>query len=623
MNPVRTLLEYKAYKLRLYSILSTSAAGSGHPTSCLSAADIVASLFFNAMNFDVMQPTSPFNDRFVLSKGHAAPLLYAAWHEMGVLSEDELLTLRKFDSVLEGHPTTRFPYIKVATGSLGIGLSVGVGMALSSQRDGYSSCTYVLMGDMEVSEGSVWEAAQLASYYKLDHLIGIIDINRLGQSAATMEGYDLGNYRAKCEAFGWRVLEVNGHDVMELVEALDKAKSLSGKPTMILAQTIKGYGIASIEGKENHHGKAFSQQELPGVLLELRDRFSQVADMSIPVPSYSALPLPTMVYSRNDFPFLKTPYKQGEKIATRKAYGQALTALGALVEDIVCLDAEVKNSTYADIFEKQFPHRFVQCFIAEQTMVGMGTGFAALGKIPFISTFGAFFARAHDQIRMAGISRLALRLVGSHAGVSIGEDGPSQMALEDIAVMRSIPGSVVLYPSDAVSTYKLVAAMVSYTQGISYLRTTRAATPVIYSDDEEFIIGGCKILKQSQHDCACVIAAGITLFEALKAYEELAQQNIFISVIDCYSIKPLDEATLKAAAHAANRHVITVEDHYAQGGLGEAVCYALRNQNSILETLAVRKLPRSGTPEELLRYEGIDAQSIVQTVHKFRSMKRR
>jgi transketolase len=567
------------------------------------------------MHFDVENPLSPLNDHFILSKGHAAPLLYAAWHERGVLTEEELLTLRSFNSVLEGHPTPRFPYIPTATGSLGIGLSIGAGIALNGQHEGYASYTYVLMGDSEVSEGSVWEAAQIASFYKLDHLIGIIDINRLGQSTQTMEGYNLEDYRAKCEAFGWHALTVDGHDVMKLVEVFHQAKAMRGKPTMILAKTVKGYGIGSIEGKENYHGKAFSKEELPGVLHELHDRFINVADMHLPEPRYISLPLPEP-QPIEPFQLPPAPYNLDERVPTRKAYGQALAACGEYTRRIIALDAEVKNSTYAEIFEKKFPERFVQCFIAEQTMIGMAVGLATQGKMPFASTFGAFITRAHDQIRMAAIGRTCMCVVGSHAGVSIGQDGPSQMALEDIALMRSIPDSIILYPCDAVSTYKLVALMAQHSKGICYLRTTRGATPVIYKADKEFKIGGCSILEQSARDSVCVIAAGITVFEALKAYEQLAKKNIFITVIDCYSIKPLDLEIIQAAVLAAGNRVITVEDHYPQGGLGEAICSALCNQEIKLIRLAVYKLPRSGKPEELMRYEEIDAQAIIQAVER-------
>lgn len=619
MDKTLTYLNYKAYKLRRESIIATTAAGSGHPTSCLSAADIVAVLFFDTMHYNVENPHDPHNDRFILSKGHAAPLLYAAWREMGVLTDEDLLTLRKIDSVLEGHPTPRFAYIDVATGSLGMGVSIAAGIALHAQKTNNNHYTYVLMGDSEVSEGSVWEAMQLASYYKLDHLIGFIDINRLGQSTETMEDYDLENYRAKCEAFGWRTFTVDGHSVEEIRTALHHARASSGKPTMILAKTIKGYGIASVEGQQGYHGKAFSSEELKSVLAELDERFSEESQAHFPEPPKLHVDIHFHSPEPIECKIPKSMYSLGEKVATRKAYGSTVTQVGAELNNIMCLDAEVKNSTFAEIFEHSFPERFVQCFIAEQTMIGLAMGLASQGIIPFVSTFGAFFTRAHDQIRMAAISRLALRLVGSHAGVSIGEDGPSQMALEDIALMRSLPNSIVLYPSDAVSTTKLVAQMAQYVDGISYLRTTRAATPIIYKNTENFVIGGCKILKYSDDDSVCIVAAGITLHEALKAYDILAQEKIFVTVIDCYSIKPLDTNTIRTIALHAKGKLITVEDHYREGGLGEALCYELRNDAIHIEVLAVTKLPHSGRPEELLNYEGINAQMIVEVVRKLHS----
>jgi transketolase len=427
-----------------------------------------------------------------------------------------------------------------------------------------------------------------------------------------MEGYDLEAYRARCEAFGWRAFVVDGHNVAELVDVFERARiSHTGQPTMIIAKTIKGHGIASIEGKQGYHGKAFTKEELPSVLQELKLRFPHAAAMHGKGPHRAVV----IENHRPEIVSLAIPeptYTIGDLVATRKAYGTALTMVGAELPTIIALDAEVKNSTFAETFEHAFPERFVQCFIAEQTMVGMGIGFASQGKIPFISTFGAFFSRAHDQIRMAAIGQAALRLVGSHAGVSIGEDGPSQMALEDIALMRSLANSIVLYPSDAVSTTKLVARMAQYTQGISYLRTTRAATPVLYNNAEDFVIGGSKILKSSKKDDVCIIAAGITLHQALKAYDMLAQENIFATVIDCYSVKPLDVDTIRQAARNAKNRIITVEDHYREGGLGEALAYELRNDNIYIEVLAVTKLPRSGSPDELLSYEGIDAHTIAK-----------
>lgn len=608
-------LDYYAYRLRVESLRMTTQAGSGHPTSALSAADIVAALFFHVMKLDLMHPQDPDADRFILSKGHAIPVVYAAYRELGLISEAELLTYRAFDSELEGHPTPRFVYNDVATGSLGIGLSIGAGMALEAVRTGHHSYTYVLMGDSEIAEGSVWEASAIAAYYKLNHLIGIVDVNRLGQTTQTMEGYDLADYAAKWQAFGWHVIIVDGHTMADILDAFAAAHESQDKPVMIIAKTVKGYGLASIEGQEGYHGKALAADELTVHFEELKNRFPVAASIESKEVQLRKRPerAPREVIKLAD---VEIPFKADMMIATRKAFGIALAAYGKQLPQLFSLDAEVNNSTYADIFAHEFPERFVQCFIAEQNMVGMAVGFAARGALPVSSTFGAFFSRAFDQVRMAAIGRAPLRLVGSHAGVSIGQDGPSQMALEDIAMMRTLPDSIVLYPSDGVSAFRLVKCMLEYTEGISYLRTTRSATPVLYDIHETFAVGGCKVLKRSDKDVACVIAAGITVHEALAAYAELAQEGIQIAVIDAYSIKPLDSNTMRAIAKQSNGNVITVEDHYLQGGLGEAVGYALRNDNLTITSLAVTHLPRSGTPAALRSYEGIDAQAIVRAVRQ-------
>lgn len=614
------LLEHKAYNLRLLSLRSTTAAGAGHPTTCLSAADLVAALFFHRMQFDPHHPDNPHNDRFILSKGHAAPLLYAAWKEAGVVREKDLLTLRQFDSIFEGHPTLRFKQSEAATGSLGQGLSIGAGMALAAKMDGYTYKTYVLLGDSELSEGSVWEAAAIAAHYQLHNLVAILDVNNLGQSAHPIDGYHLDVYAKKFQAFGWHAVTVDGHDMKKIVASYDKAHRLSQKykkPVIVIARTIKGYGIRAVEGKLGHHGQAFTKEQLPKILKELQRRFAHAAayqgeDFKPSLPSRRA-PGTGAVRHR---PFALPRFDRSQPLATRKAYGYALKELGKKNKQVIVLDAEVKNSTFAEIFEAAFPDRFVQCFIAEQNMVGMAVGLTARGHVTFSSTFACFFSRAFDQLRMAAIGCVPLRLCGSHAGVSIGQDGPSQMGLEDIALMRSLPASVVLYPCDAISTYKLVECMAGYTRGISYLRTTRAATPIIYHPDEEFNVGGCKVLRESSNDHVCIIAAGITVFEALKAYEALKKQNIYVSVIDLYSIKPLDEQTVKAVVARSGNRVITVEDHYREGGLGEAVVFALRDVQVSIECLAVTKLPRSGKPEELLSYEEIDADAIAACVRK-------
>lgn len=600
--------------MRVLSLKSTTEAGSGHPTTALSAAEIVAALFFYAMNYNAENPDDPTNDRFILSKGHAAPILYAAWKEVGVLTEDEVLDLRSFNSVLEGHPTARFAYTEAATGSLGCGLSVGLGMALSGRLSDIPFYTYVLLGDSEMAEGSVWEACELASFYRTDHLIAIVDFNRLGQSTETMDDHDIDKHRKRWEAFGWYTICIDGHSMEAVVEALDAAKKVKDMPIVIIAQTIKGYGLDGIEDKEGFHGKAFSKEQLPEILTKLEERFKE--DGQIQFEQRAITPYER---KKHEHPLVTLPvcsYKKGSKLATRKAYGETLALLGEYSQTVLSLDAEVKNSTFAELFERKFPHRFFQCFIAEQNMIGMATGLVARHYIPFSSTFACFMTRAHDQLRMAAIGKEPLRLAGSHAGVSIGQDGPSQMGLDDIALMRGLPDSVVLYPSDAVSTYALVGLMVNYHEGISYLRLTRAETEVLYDPTETFVIGGCKILKESDEDKVCIMAAGITVFEALKAYEELKAKNIMVSVIDLYSIKPLDVDTLKRQVLKANKRLITVEDHFIQGGLSEAVCYALRNEDMSIEALAVQELSRSGKPEELLAYHRIDYIAIIDMVYR-------
>jgi transketolase len=609
-------LREKAYNMRVLSLEATTQAGSGHPTSALSAADLVAVLFFQAMHYDPANHEDQSNDRFILSKGHAAPILYAAWEQAGVLTKAEVLTLREFSSPLEGHPTARFSYSEAATGSLGCGLSIGLGMALSTRVSNLNFYTYVLLGDSEMAEGSVWEACELAAFYKVHNLIAILDVNRLGQSTQTMEGHNVQDFERKFQAFGWETFVINGHNIESIVETFDTARSIKNKPSVIIAYTYKGYGLEGIENKENYHGKAFSHEQLPALLESLRKRFpseAEAAEKSVP-----KLIVRQTTISTQEHIYLALPdYKLGQKIATRKAYGESITALGAVSQKIISLDAEVKNSTFAEIFEQAYPERFFQCFIAEQNMIGMAEGFASRGFIPFASTFGSFFTRAHDQIRMASIGRSPLRLAGSHVGVSIGQDGPSQMALEDIASMRALPDSIVLYPADAVSTRKLINLMANYYDGISYIRLTRAETPVIYLPEQKFNIGGSNIIKQNiPVDKVCIIAAGITLFEALKAHEILLQENISTAVIDAYSIKPLDRENIIKVARDSGSKIITVEDHYLQGGLGESICYELRNTGITIECLAVRELSRSGKPEELLAYHRIDAHAIIETVRK-------
>jgi len=617
MNQLHQFLAHKAYNLRVSSLVEPAHAGSGHPTTCLSAADIVAVLFFHIMKYDPKVFENPNADRFILSKGHASALLYAVWKEVGLLSEQDLLTYREFNSVLEGHPTFRFPYTEAATGSLGIGLSIGVGEALAAKIDKRDYKTYVLLGDGEIAEGCVWEAAELASYNALENLIAIIDCNRLGQSDATMIGYHADVYAQRFTAFGFTSYVVDGHDIAALLDVFKKAHAVTGKPVAIIAKTVKGYGLEGIENKNGYHGKAFTQKELPALLAHLKERFADAVEASKDYAQQWSPTLPKAeapIEKQPHISFRNAAYTKGDKVATRKAYGQALQAIGDACSQVVSLDGDVKNSTYAEIFGDAHPDRFVQCFIAEQNMVSMAVGMQRRGKIPFVSTFGAFFTRAHDQIRMAAIGQSPLRLVGSHAGVSIGQDGPSQMALEDIALMRALPESVVLYPSDATSAYALVGCMANHHDGISYLRTTRMETPTLYDIHEPFTIGGCKVLKESDADVACVVAAGVTLHEALKAYEMLKKEGILISVIDLYSIKPLDVDTLIRLGIKSGDLIITVEDHYQEGGLGEAVCSALADTGIVVRSLAVTKLPRSGKPEELLAWCGIDAQAIVNLI---------
>ncbi|MCS7186285.1 MAG: transketolase [Armatimonadetes bacterium] len=602
--------------LRRHAVETTTLAGSGHPTTCLSASDIVATLFFTSFRYDVSNPENPLNDRFVLSKGHAAPLLYAVWAEAGAFPVEHLKTLRRIDSELEGHPTPRFKWAEVATGSLGQGLSIANGMALAAKMDNLPYRVYALLGDGEVAEGGVWEAIAFASYYKLDNLTAIVDVNRLGQSAPTMLQHDLETYARRFEAFGWHSIIVDGHDVEQLMDAFEKAKNVKGKPTVILAKTIKGKGVSFLEDKEGWHGRPLPKDLAEKALAELALTDEQIAlARSLKVRS----PEGAVAFAANPQPPVADPefprYELGQQVATREAYGDGLVALGKVNPNIVALDGDVKNSTFSEKFMAAFPDRFVECFIAEQNMIGTAVGLATRGKIPFASSFACFLMRAYDFIRMAGIGMANIKLCGSHAGVSIGEDGPSQMGLEDIAAMRAIPGSVVLYPCDAVSTVKLVAEMAKY-RGIAYLRTTRPKTPVIYSNEEEFPIGGCKVLRSSPNDVATIVAAGITVFEALKAYDVLANEGIKIRIIDLYSVKPIDETTLIRCALETNRTIITVEDHYPEGGIGDAVAAAVSKEGIKVHKLAVNDLPRSGKPEELMDMFGISARHIVETVKK-------
>ena len=596
-----------ANQLRIHSIAATTAAGSGHPTSCCSAADLVAALFFGHMRYDPKNPHYHNNDRFIISKGHAAPLLYAAWAETGLFPTEDLLKLRQLGSDLEGHPTPRLSFADVATGSLGQGLSVGVGMALCARLDNLDYRTYVLLGDGECAEGAVWEAASLAGIHQLNNLVAVVDVNRLGQSQPTAFEHNLNVYKDRFEAFGWRTEEIDGHDIEEMVEVL-AAVGLGAQPLVILAKTLKGAGISFLQDKEGWHGRPLSKEEAARAIAELQP--SAKSGVGHPVPQPSQLPAP-----KNGAPASYPPlsYKLGDSVATREAYGNALVRIGEADPRVVAMDGDTKNSTYAEKFFKKFPSRFTECFIAEQNMVGVATWFGTRGKVPFASAFACFFGRALDQVRVAGISRANIKLTGSHVGVSIGEDGPSQMGLEDIAMMRAIAGSAVLYPSDAVCAEKLVEQM-ALRKGICYLRTSRPKTPVIYNNDEPFPIGGAKVLRESPADKVTVVAAGVTLFEALKAADALKNAGIGITVIDAYSIKPLAKDVIKAAAQKTDNLVVTVEDHYAEGGLGDAVAGELSAEGLRVHKLAVYELPHSGKPEELLAKYGIDAEAIVTKV---------
>lgn len=609
-------LKEVAKLIRYYILVSSSEALSGHPTSSLSAADLMTVLFFDGFyHFDLKNPQYNNNDRLIFSKGHASPLFYSLYTAAGELGEKELLTYRKFDSNLEGHPTMYFPFTEAATGSLGQGLSIGVGMALNAKYlDKLRYKTYVLLGDSEMSEGSAWEAIQIAAFYKLDNLIGILDVNRLGQRGETMLGHDIKSYVKRISAFGWKVISIDGHSIPQIQKALKTAQKIKGVPIMIIAKTIKGKGVSFLENKDNWHGKALSKEDLEKALNELGSINKTIKGKLASPKKLKLQTLKVKTTTQN----LKFNYKVGEMMATRKAYGNALVRIFPKYPNMVVLDAEVSNSTFAETFKKIYPDRFFEMYIAEQNMVGAAVGLSKLGKIPFVSTFAAFFSRAFDQIRMSQYSRSNIKFVGSHAGVSIGEDGPSQMGLEDIAIFRAILDSVVLYPSDAVSTEKLVEVAAKY-KGLVYIRTTRKDTPVIYSNKEQFSIGGSKILRSSGKDLITVVGAGVTLFEALSAYGKLKEKGINIRVIDLYSIKPLDIKNLEKAAKET-KAIITVEDHYPAGGIGEAVSTALVNTGVKIYSLAVRKMPRSGKPQELLEYEEISSNAIIKKVTEVLSL---
>jgi transketolase len=610
-TPIDVLKE-KGRRMRIESLKATTAAGSGHPTSCLSAADLMSVVFFREMRFDPADPQNPANDRFILSKGHAAPLLYAAYAEAGILQRDQLDTLRRLDSDLEGHPTPRLPWVDVATGSLGQGLSAALGEALASQLSGVAFNTYALLGDGECAEGSVWEAAELAGYYKTDNLFAIVDVNSLGQSQRTMDQFDLQRFADKFRACGWYAVTIDGHNYVAIIDAFDRCRREAGtQPRAIIAKTFKGYPISMLENKEGWHGKAVPKADLHKVLAEISQPYAEDTwKPNYPLP-VSRAPEFKPALLRNGTPF-EIRYNAGDMVATREAFGQALAKLAEQDPRVIALDGDTKNSTFTDRVLKSTPNQFLEMFIAEQNMVGVATGLAARGRIPFVATFAAFMTRAFDQIRMAGVSRSNVKFCGSHCGVSIGEDGPSQMGLEDLAMFRTIPGSIILYPSDAVSAEYMVAEAAA-AEGICYIRTSRPKTPVIYGNDERFPIGGSKVVRQSANDRVTIVAAGITLHEALKAAALLEAEGTRVRIVDAYSVKPVDRQTLLECARATGGQLIVVEDHYAQGGLGDAVLNAVCNQAKVLK-LAVREIPRSGPPEALLEKYGIGSKDIVAAV---------
>jgi transketolase len=596
-------------QLRVDSIRPAAAAKSGHPSSGMSAADLMAVLVAKYLRYDFDDPDDLRNDRLVFSKGHASTLLYAIFRAVGAIDDEELLTYRQHGSRLEGHPTPVIPWVDVATGSLGQGLPIGVGMALGAKHlERSPTRVWVLHGDSEMAEGSVWEAFEHAAHYELDNLTVVLDANRLGQRGETMVGWNTDVYERRAEAFGWHAILIDGHDVEAIDRAYAEAVSTTGRPTIVIARTIKGKGVAAIADKNGFHGKALDDPE--AAIAELGGVRDLRIDVAKPEGPEISLPTPG---GRAELP----TWEPGEEVATRLAYGEALAAVGAVDGEVVALDGEVSNSTFAELFAKAQPERYFEMFIAEQQMVAASVGLQTRGWKPFASTFAAFFSRAYDFIRMGAISQADLRLCGSHAGVSIGEDGPSQMGLEDMAALRAVNGSTVLHPCDANQTAQLVAAMADL-KGISYLRTLRPATPVLYGPDEEFPIGGSKVLRSSDDDEVAIVAAGITVHEALKAADALADEGVNARVIDLYSVKPIDEETLRDAAEATGGRLVTAEDHWAQGGLGEAVlsAFADAEERPRVKLLAVRELPHSGKPAELLAAAGIDADHIAQAARE-------
>jgi transketolase len=595
-----------AQQLRVDSVRAAAVTKSGHPTSSMSAADLMAVLLANYLRYDFDAPDNPANDHLIFSKGHASPLLYSLYRAAGAISDEELLTFRKMGSRLEGHPTPVLPWVDVATGSLGQGLPISVGVAIAGKKlDRIPYRVWCLCGDSEMAEGSMWEAFEHAAFMGLDNLTAIIDVNRLGQRGETMHGWDLDSYAERATAFGWHAIEIDGHNLAEIDGAYREATTKSGVPTVVVARTIKGKGVSEVEDKGGWHGKALDDPE------HAIEELGGVRNITVEVPK------PDTGVRQHEFDTgaLELPrYEIGEEVATRKAYGEALAALGKADGFVVALDGEVSNSTFAEIFANSEPERYFEMYIAEQQMAAAAVGLQVRGWKPFASTFAAFWTRAYDFIRMAAISRADIRLCGSHAGVSIGEDGPSQMALEDLAAFRAVHGSTVLYPSDGTSTARLVAEMADL-EGIVFLRTTRAGTPILYGPDEDFPIGGCKVVRDG--DDVTIVGAGITLHEALKAADSLADEGVSARVIDLYSVKPIDADTLRAAAEATGA-IVTVEDHWPEGGIGEAVLavFAEDEERPRIVRLAVQGMPGSGKPAELLAAAAIDAAHITEAARK-------
>ncbi|MFJ8074499.1 transketolase [Streptomyces sp. NPDC096176] len=594
-----------AQQLRVDAVRAADAAGSGHPTSSMSAAELGAVLLARHLRYDFSRPEHPGNDRLVLSKGHASPLLYALYRAAGAIDDEELLTFRQHGSRLEGHPTPRLPWVDVATGSLGQGLPVGVGMALAGKRlDQIPYRVWVLSGDSEMAEGSVWEAVEHAAFERLDNLTLIIDVNRLGQRGPTRFGWDLDAYARRLQAFGWHTVEIDGHDVRAVDDALSEAAATVGRPTAVIARTEKGRGVSAVQDQEGKHGKP---------LPDAQEAIEELGGVRTTTVEVQPPPQARVLHARTAGLTLPV-YEVGDEVATRTAYGQALVALGSARTDVVALDAEVGDSTRTEYFAKEHPGRHFQCYIAEQQLVAAAVGMSARGYVPFAATFAAFLTRAHDFVRMAAVSRASINLVGSHAGVAIGQDGPSQMGLEDLAMFRSVPGSTVLYPCDAHQTARLVAAMADL-PNVSYLRTSRADMPVLYGPDEDFPVGGSKVLRSSHRDRVCVVAAGVTVHESLAAAALLEREGISVRVVDLYSVKPVDSGTLQSAADDTGC-LLTVEDHRPEGGIGDAVAEAFSDGQPMprLVRLGVRNVPASAKPEEQLHASGIDAESIAAAV---------